>query len=138
MVDTIYKEVGEDNLPKTNITEVDINDLDSLKYYTGLTSNKDIDSVVASEAMIISQAYSFVLVKVKNDADIASVKQDIYDNIDTRKWICVEAEALYINNYDTVIAVVMTSKEWAFPLYDAFAKLYKDNLGTKLAKEMEI
>ena len=121
----------------TAVLDIDINDLDSLSYYTGLKSNENIEYVVASEPMMGSQAYSFVLLKVENTADIDKIKQEIYDNIDTRKWICVEAENLYVTSYDTVIAMIMADAVWADEIYEEFTSLAGENLGSSLERKIK-
>lgn len=118
LVNTVYTGL-EDNLPPTLNTQiVDVNNVDVLKSFTGLTSNENIDAVVASEPMIGSQAYSFVLVKVKDGADADSIAKEMSENIDTRKWICVQAEKLYATSVDNLAVLVMSSDEWATPVYN--------------------
>lgn len=138
MIDGIYEKIGKENLPNTGILDIDVKDLDSLAYYTGLKNNENIEYVVASEPMMGSQAYSFVLLKVSNTADIDKIKQEIYDNVNTRKWICVEAENLYVTSYDTVIAMIMADAVWADPIYNQFTSFAGDNLGTSLERKMEL
>ena len=118
LINSVY-EGQVDNLPPTLNTQiVDINNADVLKSFTGLTSNENIDAVVVSEPMIGSQAYSFVLVKVKDGADADSVAKQMSENIDTRKWVCVEAEKLYATSVDNLAVLVMSSDEWATPVYN--------------------
>ena len=118
LVNTVYTGI-EDNLPPTLNTQiVDVNNVDVLKSFTGLTSNENIDAVVASEPMIGSQAYSFVLVKVKDGADADGIAKEMSENIDTRKWICVQAEKLYATSVDNLAVLVMSSDEWATPVYN--------------------
>ena len=45
--------------------------------------------------MMSSQAYSLVLVKVKDGVDANNIAKTMSEKIDTRKWICVSAEKLY-------------------------------------------
>ena len=118
LVNTVYTGI-EDNLPPTLNTQiVDVNNVDVLKSFTGLTSNENIDAVVASEPMIGSQAYSFVLVKIKDGADADGIAKEMSENIDTRKWICVQAEKLYATSVDNLAVLVMSSDEWATPVYN--------------------
>ena len=118
LINSVY-EGQVDNLPPTLNTQiVDINNADVLKSFTGLTSNENIDAVVVSEPMIGSQAYSFVLVKVKDGTDADSIAKQMSENIDTRKWICVEAEKLYATSVDNLAVLVMSSDEWATPVYN--------------------
>lgn len=126
LINTVY-EGQTDNLPPTLNTQiVDVNNADVLKSFTGLSSNEKIDSAVVSEPMIGSQAYSFVLVKVKDDANADEVAKEMSENVDTRKWICVEAEKLYATSVDNLAVLVMASDEWATPVYNKL----KEVLGT--------
>ena len=118
LINTVYE--GQDTiLPTSLMTQtIDISNIDVLKSYTGLTSNENIDSAVASEPLMSSQAYSFVLVKVKDGADANAVAKEMSENVDTRKWVCVEAEKLYATSVDNLAVLVMASDEWATPVYN--------------------
>ena len=83
--------------------------MESITYYTGLADGSKIAEIAISEPMM-GQAYSLVAIKVANADDAAAVAQEMYDNIDQRKWICVEADtktAAYIG--DTVIFFMVNS-----------------------------
>ena len=116
MINTIYEGVEAELPPTLNTQVVDISNLDILKSYTGLSSNENIDAVVVSEPMIGSQAYSLVLVKVKDGQDANAIAKEMSENIDTRKWICVEAEKLYATSQDNLAVLIMASDEWATPV----------------------
>ena len=127
LINTVY-EGQTDNLPPTlNTQVVDVNNVDVLKSFTGLSSNEKIDSAVVSEPMIGSQAYSFVLVKVKDGANADEVAKEMSENVDTRKWICVEAEKLYATSVDNLAVLVMASDEWATPVYNKLKELLGAN-----------
>ena len=138
IIDGIYESIGSENMPMVATITSDITDLDSLKYNTGLSNNENIEYVVVSEPMMSSQAYSFVLVKVKDLSNVENVKEEIFNNIDTRKWICVEAEMLYVNNYDTIISIIMTNEELGNSLKNEFEELAGSNLGKEKIKNIEI
>ena len=118
LINTVYEGQADKLPPTLNTQIIDVNNLDVLKSFTGLTTNADIDSAVVSEPMIGSQAYSFVLVKVKDGADADSVAKEMSEKVDTRKWICVEAEKLYATSIDNLAVLVMASDEWATPVYN--------------------
>lgn len=118
LINNVYSGVDAQLPPTLNTQVVDVNNADILKNYTGLSSNENIDAVVASEPMIGSQAYSFVLVKVKDGADADSVAKEMSENVNTRKWICVQAEKLYATSVDNLALLVMSSDEWATPVYN--------------------
>ena len=118
LINTVY-EGQEDVLPGSLMTQtLDISNIDIVTSYTGLTSNENIDGIVVSEPMMSSQAYSFVLVKVKDGADADAIAKEMSEKVDTRKWICVEAEKLYATSVDNLAVLVMSSDEWATPVYN--------------------
>lgn len=133
MLETIYSNL-DGQLPELETAEMDVSDGDAVTVYTGLQSNENIESLVVSEPLMNAQAYSVAIVKVKDGADIESMKQEMLDNIDTRKWICVSAEKLYITNNENVIFLVMASDEWATPVYEEFKKFVDNNIGKELEK----
>ena len=123
LVNQVYEGQVE-NLPPTLTTQViDVNDANVLKSYTGLESSENIDAVVASEPMISSQAYSLVIVKVKDGADADAVAKTMSEQVDTRKWVCVEAEKLYATSVDNIAVLVMSSDEWATPVYNKLIEI---------------
>ena len=132
MMKTINSNLKE-QLPQLEIEEIDISDRELVKAYTGLQSNENVEKLVVSEPLMNAQAYSAVVLKVKPGADIEKMKQEIIDNIDMGKWICVSAEKLYVTNSDNIIFLVMSDEEWAKLVYEEFKK-YVDN---KIGKELE-
>ena len=99
-----------------------------------LKSNENIETLVISTPFINAQAYSLAVLKVNDKANVEQIKQEIYDNIDMRKWVCVSAEKLYITNCDNVIFVIMSSEEWAKPVYEEFKKYVENDIGKELEK----
>lgn len=128
----------ENSLPSLETREVDITDELTLSAVTGLKSNSNVEAVVVSEPLMSSQAYSAVMIKVSKDSDIEEMKQEIFNNIDTRKWICVSAEKLWVTNYEDVIFLIMSSEEWARPVYDEFKEVVGGKIGETLEKTEEI
>lgn len=111
-------------------------DSEMLKSFTGLSNSDAISEVYVSESMMGSQAYSVVLVRVNEVADAATVAQEMKDGIDTRKWICVEADDLKVVSANDVVMLVMMSSEYSEmmtsqDLVDAFSAL-SEGLDTEL------
>lgn len=124
LVEKIYEGVGEDAIPSSLQTQVvDTTDDATVKYLTGLDNAENIEFAVVSEPMMTSQAYSLILVKVKNGANANEVAKTMSENIDTRKWICVSAEQLYATNSGDVVCLVMSNAETAKAVYESFEKL---------------
>ena len=136
MMKTINSNLKE-QLPQLETEEIDISDEELVKAYTGLQSNENVEKLVVSEPLMNAQAYSAVVLKVKPGADIEKMKQEIIDNIDMGKWICVSAEKLYVTNSDNIIFLVMSDEEWAKLVYEEFKKYVDNKIGKELEKTEE-
>jgi len=133
MINSINKD-NKNVLPELETMKINVKNIDEVTSYTGLTSNDDIESIVVSVPLMTAQAYSVAVVKVKDNADVEKIKQEMLDNIDMRRWICVSAEQLYITNSGNVIFSVMTDKDIAKAVYDDFKKYVNNNIGKELEK----
>lgn len=92
-IEEVYGGVAEDLLPmEPQTTELDLNDKDTLEYHTGLTNLDGIDGIYLSESMVGSTAYSAVYIRTTDEADAELIRQQLMDNINPSKWICVTAE----------------------------------------------
>ena len=103
-------------LPSIEVREVDVTDELSVTAMTGLKSKNNVEAIVAAEPFMSSQAFSAVMVKVSDGANIEEMKKEMIDNIDMRKWICVSAEKARVTNYGNIIFLVMSSEEWGKPV----------------------
>ena len=133
MFDSIYANL-KDELPSLQTAELDATDALTVSAYTGLKSNENVESLVVSEPLMNAQAYSVVVVKVKDGADMESMKKEMLDNINMRKWICVSADKLYITSTGNVIFIVMSSEDWAKPVYEEFKKYVNNNVNKELER----
>ena len=133
IINTINKN-NKNVLPELETMKVDIKNIDEVTSYTGLKTNDGIESIVVSVPLITAQAYSVAIVKVKDNADVEKIKQEMLDNIDMRRWICVSAEQLYITNSGNVIFSVMADKDIAKAVYNDFKKYVNNNIGKELEK----
>lgn len=99
-----------------NSMEVDLDDEYAVSSCTGLSMDdaKKLENAVVSEPMMSSQAYSLVLVRVKDQKDTADIAQKMADGIDPRKWICVEADDLKVVSKDDMIMLFMVDSQFSF------------------------
>ena len=132
MLKSIYSE-NKDVLPELETEEIDVSNSDLVTSYTGIQSTGNIESLVVLEPLMSSQAYSAVALKVKSNANIETVKEEILNNVDMRKWICVSAEKLYVANYNNIIFFVMSDEDWATTTYNSF----KEYVGKEIGKELQ-
>lgn len=118
VVDKLY--VGlEDNMPMVGSTEIT---KDNMKSYIGI-DNLDIKEGVASEALIGSIAHSVVVLRVNNKVDVEKAKNDIKENANPRKWVCVEAEKVIVKSKGDVIILIMSNNELAPKIESNFDNL---------------
>ncbi|MHB1151612.1 MAG: hypothetical protein ACYCWE_00235 [Eubacteriales bacterium] len=84
----------------------------------------EFESAIASEPMMSASAYSLCLVRVKESADIEAVKNEIKENVDPQKWICVGVDPnnIIVDNVGDVIILIMSDNEGT-ALHDAFLAL---------------
>ena len=133
IINTINKN-NKDVLPELETMKIDVKNIEEVTSYTGLKTNDGIESIIVSVPLITAQAYSVAVVKVKDNADVEKIKQEMLDNIDMRRWICVSAEQLYITNSGNVIFSVMADKDIAKVVYNDFKKYVNNNIGKELEK----
>ena len=109
-----------------DVTDTTEDGLWAIKSFTGLSSAEKLTAAVAYESMMGSQAFSLVLVRTVEGADAKAVAQEMTDNIDTRKWICVGADEKIVAGYgDTVMLIMLDSQLGlsAQNYVDAFAQV---------------
>jgi len=124
---------------KLDNKSVDLSNADSVKYYTGLSDSSKVKKIAASEAMILSHAYSLVLVQLNDASDAEKVAKEMLNGIDTRKWICVGADDLQVVSRDDVIMLFMVSSTLeenvtSQQIVDAFKEVSDGKLDIELKK----
>lgn len=96
---------------------------DRAEYFLG-KADIEFEEALASEPMMQPGAYSLVLVRAKEGADVEKIKSDIKDNVDPMKWVCVgvSEENIIVDSIGDIIFLVM-SDNGAKPLHEAFLAL---------------
>ena len=102
---SIYEGV-ELETPATAITTITA---DNVEYYLGLKTIDGIEEAIASEPMMSSSAHSVCLVRVKDGTDVTKMMNDIKENVNPQKWICVgvDPENVMVTNKGNLILLVM-------------------------------
>lgn len=136
LVDKIY---AKSNLEMFGLEtrEIDLTDEMALQSYTGLKSSKNLDKVVISESMIMSTAYSVAIVKVKEGTDVESLKREMVNSVDMRRWICVGADVVFATNSGNVIFMVMSNEEDAKAQLEAFKSVVGGKFGKDVTREAD-
>lgn len=109
-----------------DLTDTSEDGLFAIKNYTGLENADKISDVAVFEPMMGSIPFSLVLVRVNEGEDSAAVAETMKNNIDQRKWICVEADDLKVVYFGDVVMLIMVGSETgmtAQSFVDAFDKV---------------
>lgn len=118
----VYDGLTEDQLP-IYLQNQALTD-ENIEYYIGTKDIKWKEALV-SESSVGSIAHSVVLVRMQDNAtakDIEDAVSKIKENADPRKWICVEAENVYVESNGNLIILIMADDE-AETLKTNFEKL---------------
>lgn len=111
VITAINEKHGAVELPLMTMS-LDLTDMDGVTYNTGLTAVDGVSDIAISEP-IMSQAYSLVLVRTKDGASAEAVAKEMLEKINTRKWVCWEADTKTAAYYGDVAMFFMVSSEFA-------------------------
>lgn len=103
----------------------------ALKNATGLDSAEKITDVAVYEPMTGSQAFSLVLVRVAEGNDPKAVAQQMKENINPNKWICVRADQVSVAGYGDTVLFVMADSGLGVKTED-YVEAFKTLCGGKL------
>ena len=108
-VEALVNKIYESKMPEFALMTmpVDLADAEMVAWQTGISDPALLKEAVISESMMGSQAYSLVMVRVNDAAKSEEVAQMMLDNIDPRKWICVEANDLLVATSNDVALLIM-------------------------------
>lgn len=123
IVDKVYEGLDENLLPKLETVPIIVSDENAVKMLTGLDNGNDLEFAVISQPLMNAQAYSLVLAKVKDNVNANDIAKKMSEQVDVRRWICVEAEKVYATNSGNIVCLVMTDAETAKKVYDSFKNL---------------
>lgn len=128
MVDKIYEAYPVELMMMTT-SAVDLSDESWLTYNTGLTAEQGalVDAGVLSESMTGSQAYSLVLLRLKDEADAQTIADAVLDNVQMNKWVCTMADKARVATFGDKVLFVMSNSELADA--DALMAAVPDALG---------
>lgn len=121
LIEKIYAEF--ETIPEFPVMTMNLADMDaeSFPYYTGLADNSKVKESAFSEAMMGSQAYSMVIVRLNDAADSESVATEMLNGINTRKWVCVEADDLAVAAYGDLVMLYMADSQYGLTSENAVA-----------------
>lgn len=136
-INEMYAAVSEELLPMgIENNEQDLADLDTVKYNSGISDYSQIQSITVSESMMRSTAYSLVYVRTTDEADADAIRQEMMDNIDPRKWICVGAQKEVAIKLGNDVLFIMGDQDTVKALYDEAVRIATDK-GMSVSEAIE-
>lgn len=123
-MDEMYANIPTDMVPMSLATmELDLQDIDTVSYHTGMTDLSQIEGIAISEPMMSSVAYSVVYIRTKDGADAEQIRQTLMDNVNPAKWLCVTAEKQVAGLFGDDIFFVMAAADTADLVYEEAVKI---------------
>ena len=107
-----YEGLADDEKPMLGNINVSTDMADNIAYYIG-TDEIEYEEILASEPMMSSIAYSVVLVRMKDGADIEAAKTAIKENVNPAKWMCVEVpkDKVIVKSKGNLIILIMVADD---------------------------
>ncbi len=107
LMDKLYEGIDEENLPMA-LTTTELDDTTFVNF--AFTDKVKYKEAVVSESMTGSIAHSVVLIRLEDAADATDAVKEIKDNANPRKWICVEAENVYVLSKGDLVVLIMSGE----------------------------
>ncbi|MBQ7801962.1 MAG: hypothetical protein IJ375_06540 [Oscillospiraceae bacterium] len=120
-----------------DLTDTSEEGLWALKAYTGLDSAEGLLEAAAYEPMMGSIAFSLVMVRLDEGTDARTVAQAMRSGIDTRKWICVEADQLMVCTCGDLVMLLMLNSDSGMTT-QSFVEAFQAICTEQLGEGMEI
>jgi len=117
----LYEGIDENNLPM-GLSNMEITDEIGIESFIG-TSNVEYTEALVSEPMVSSIAHSVVLVRVNDSKQAAEAVEEIKNNANPKKWLCVEASNVVVKSKGNLVLLVMSNEELAPKLEANFDNL---------------
>ena len=109
-----------------DLTDTSEDGLWNIKYNTGLDNADNITDAAVFGPMIGSIAFSMVMVRTAEGADVQAVAEAMKTGIDPRKWVCVAADDLQVVSFGDVVMLIMVASDSGMTsqsFVDAFAQV---------------
>lgn len=120
IMEKVYVDIPEDERPMA-LSNIELTS-ETIENFIG-TSDIAFTEALASESAVGSIAHSVVLLRVDSKTNVDEAKKKIEENVNPRKWICVEAEETKVLSKGNLIILIMSSSENASKLENSFNNL---------------
>lgn len=107
LMDKLYEGIGEENLPMA-LTTTKLDETTFANF--AFTDKIKYKEAVVSESMTGSIAHSVVLIRLEDANDASDAVKEIKEKANPRKWICVEAENVYVLSKGDLVVLIMSGE----------------------------
>lgn len=113
-----YNGIKKD-IPDTDTVTINKNNFAT---YLG-NANIKYKEALASEPKMTSVAHLVVIVRLDDNENVQNAKKEIEENINPRRWVCVEAEKTIVETNDNVIILVMSNAKSTEKIVENFKNI---------------
>ena len=119
IMEKIYAGAKTQEMPELTNTEITG---ENSKYYLGV-ENLEYKEALASEPLMNASPHSVCLVRLNEGQDMEEVKQQLRDNADPFKWVCVgvQEDQIIVDNIGDLVVLIMSAD--ADALHESFLAL---------------
>lgn len=137
IVNQIYEGKTE-NLPMLDTQVLDfVNTPETAQYATDIEDFSNIEYAVVSMPLMNAQAYSLVILKVKDGANVEEVAKKVNENAKLDRWVCVAADKILTTSSGNIVFSIMSNAETTQMIYDSFKEL-AGGIGEEYEREFEL
>lgn len=139
-MEDVLAQIYEKKDPGLMVGEIpaDLANPEWVKVYTGLDKGDALQDISVSETMIGAQAYSLVLLRVKDPAQSQETAREMLRGIDPRKWICVAADDVRVVVRGDLVLLFMVSTEFEDTVRsEEIIAAFQETTGGKLDLELK-
>lgn len=124
IMDSVYENADLSQDFKDAMADFDSGEIptESAEYLIG-TTEVAYDESFYSVPLMNVVPYQCILLRLPEGTDIEAAKQTLADHADPRKWVCVEAESVIVENVENVVLFVMGDSQTTNALRTAFLAL---------------
>lgn len=105
----IINNSGIDGLDSMCINSIELDEY--FDYNSGLSSSNGISAAGSCGAMMSTTPYSLVIVKLDDVNNVQAVRSDFENNLNWRKWVCVNPTNALIAEKDNMVLCLMGADE---------------------------
>jgi hypothetical protein len=118
-ITAILESSGMEELDLMVISDIPLDDY--FVFTAGLSSKEGVMHGAQCAAMMMTTPYSFVIVTLRDPADIDAVREDFRQNLDWQKWVCVMPTDALIAQKGNMILCLMAMDNTYTETADAIA-----------------